>query len=152
VIPGIQAGQLADIAIYAVRLRNDLAVDFKRGHREERRLVAERGPILAHDALIFERDAADVQRQTRRVAASAVEIEISQLQLCHFQNPRGYAAVTRRFFTCAVQTSIAPQPLGSVDPTAGHSLLASVCYTAALADAMAVRSSLASATIAAFPE
>src|SRR6516162_7662159 len=137
VILGVQAGHLADIAIYAVRLRNDLAVDFKRGHRQERRLVAERRPILAHDALIFERDAADVQRQTRRLAAPAVEIEISQLQLCHFQDPRGYLAVTRRAFTCTVQASIAPQPLRSGDATAGHSVLATVCYTEALADAMA---------------
>jgi hypothetical protein len=83
VILWIQAGQLADVAIDAVGLRNHLAVHLQRGDRKERSLVAESGPVLARDAVILERDAADVKRQTRGLAASAVEIEVGQLELWH---------------------------------------------------------------------
>jgi hypothetical protein len=41
-------------------LRNHFTVHFERGHRQERHHVAEAGPVLARDAVVFERNAADV--------------------------------------------------------------------------------------------
>ena len=60
VILGIQASQLADVTIDAVGLRNYFAVNLEDRHRKERRPVAEGGPVFACDAVIFERDAANV--------------------------------------------------------------------------------------------
>src|SRR5258707_15631358 len=61
------------------------SIDFQCVQRLERRPVPDLRPVFRVDAFVLEWDAADVQRQARRLPASAVKIKIGQLQLCHLR-------------------------------------------------------------------
>src|SRR6185503_20064092 len=72
-ISGVEAGELADEAVDAVGLDELLAVDLEHGNATEGRARLQRGPVPELDAIVLERDAADVERETGDLAAAAVD-------------------------------------------------------------------------------
>src|SRR5262249_16095930 len=79
----VEVRQLADVAVDAVRLGDGCAVDLEHGQASKwsTRLAAR--PIGPGHAIILEWDTGERERKARRFSASAVDIEIGQLELRH---------------------------------------------------------------------
>src|SRR5258706_2917679 len=82
-IEWVEIRQLTDVAVDAVRLRDDCTVDLEHGQASKwsTRLAAR--PIGPGHPIILEWDTGDRERKTRRFSTSAVDIEIGQLELRH---------------------------------------------------------------------
>ena len=82
-IGGVQASELARVAVDGVALRNLHAVDVQRGHLAKRCGFAHSRKLGKAKALVFKRNAANGQGQARSLAAAAVDVEIGECELCH---------------------------------------------------------------------
>src|SRR6185369_14518058 len=83
----VEIRQLADVAVDAVRLGDGCAVDLEHGQASEWSTGLAARPIGPEHAIILEWDTGERERKARRFSASAVEIEICQLELRHGMSP-----------------------------------------------------------------
>ncbi len=97
---GVQAGELARVAIDPVALRDRLAIDLEHGNAPKGSGGLTVSPLGEDDAIVLEIDATDRKRDPGHLPATTVKVEVTQLQLGHAQR----IAERHGAVTCAVLT------------------------------------------------